>query len=252
MPLCRLCSRDTKLVRAHVIPEAFFREQRKRGEMPMLLTNTAGQYPRHAPIGVYDQGILCQDCEAKFQTLDDYGIHVLLRDFDTFFSTVYEKELVVEYQASRLDHDKLLRFLLSVLWRASVSTHSYYDKVDLGPYEADAATAITHPGKPVAPVFGAVLSRWRNTPQVKDIADVMLNPHKENLRGVNTYRLYLASVVAWVRVSNRPFGRLVEDFDLVRGSPIRVVVRDMMSSKDLAAMVKVIGHVDTIRSPRTP
>jgi hypothetical protein len=239
-------------VRAHVIPQAFFREQRKRGEMPMLLTNTARQYPRQAHIGVYDQGILCQDCEAKFQTLDDYGIHVLLKEFDAFFSPVYDNGLVVEYQASRLDHDKLLRFLLSVLWRASVSTHSYYDKVDLGPYEADAATAITQPGNPVAPVFGAVLSRWRDTSEVEDIADVMLNPNREDLRGVNTYRLYLARVVAWVRVSNRPFGRLIEDFDLVRGLPIRVVVRDMMSSKDLAAMVKVIEHVDAIRPPRTP
>jgi hypothetical protein len=32
--------------------------------------------------------------------------------------------------------DKLKRFILAVLWRASVSTHSFYSYVSLGPYES--------------------------------------------------------------------------------------------------------------------
>jgi hypothetical protein len=85
MALCRMCSNDRKLIRAHVIPEAFFRVQRADGEPTFLITNTVGQYPKRAPIGVYDEGILCGDCENSFQAIDDYGIKVLLTHFDHCF-----------------------------------------------------------------------------------------------------------------------------------------------------------------------
>jgi hypothetical protein len=58
MECCRLCRQPKKLIQAHVIPEAFFREMRVGDGAPPLLVKT-GEYPRRSPIGVYDQTILC-------------------------------------------------------------------------------------------------------------------------------------------------------------------------------------------------
>ncbi len=77
---CKGCGEDKKLVRSHVIPEAFFRGLRDGNTAPRMLTNIEGKYPKKAPIGVYDQTILCADCENVFQLYDDYGCTVLLKD----------------------------------------------------------------------------------------------------------------------------------------------------------------------------
>ena len=73
MAQCRLCAEDRKLVKAHVIPEAFFRVLRAGGETPILISNVANTYPKRSPIGVYDQNILCEDCETMFSQVDDYN-----------------------------------------------------------------------------------------------------------------------------------------------------------------------------------
>ena len=58
IPLCRLCGNTGKFVKAHIIPEAFFRILRKDGSTPLLVTGTPNQFPKRSPIGVYDEGIL--------------------------------------------------------------------------------------------------------------------------------------------------------------------------------------------------
>jgi hypothetical protein len=67
------CYRDVKLIKAHAIPEAFFVGLRHEQNPPRIITDNSGVFPKKAPIGVYDNGILCRDCEDRFQNVDDYG-----------------------------------------------------------------------------------------------------------------------------------------------------------------------------------
>ena len=80
MPICKYCSENTKLVKSHIIPEAFFRPLRtEEGASPLLITNLPNQYPKKSPVGVYYQGILCKGCEGKFAEVDDYGAKILIQ-----------------------------------------------------------------------------------------------------------------------------------------------------------------------------
>lgn len=245
MPLCRLCSTDQKLIRAHVIPEAFFRVHRVHGEAPpVLLSNTQGHYPKRAPIGVYDEGILCRACEDKFQALDDNGASVLLNRFDDFFHPIEEHGHIVAYESSDVDQTQLLRFLVSVLWRASVSTHNFYRRVQLGPYESAAAAAINNPHQPVSRVFAAVLWRWRTTGENDGAANAMLDPSRERLLGINAYRLYLGRMVTVIKVSTQEFSSPLSTLALGSGPLLRILTRDFGKSKDLAAMVRTVTTAD--------
>ena len=86
--LCRLCFSAKKLVKAHVIPEAFFRVLRNGSESPLIVSGSAKFYPKRSPIGVYDQYILCEECEKKFGVVDDYGIKVFLAQREQLFQPV--------------------------------------------------------------------------------------------------------------------------------------------------------------------
>ena len=66
MNTCKSCGQARKLVKAHAIPEAFFRELNNDGMAPIVITNRPGEFSKRAPIGIYDKTILCSDCESLF------------------------------------------------------------------------------------------------------------------------------------------------------------------------------------------
>lgn len=235
MTACRLCSQDRKFIKAHAIPEAFFRELRVDGETPILISGESGQFPKNAPIGVYDEGILCEVCEPQFGKIDDYGIEVLLKKFDEYFYPLQRNDETAGFESMTVDPSRLLQFLVAVLWRASVSSHHFYAKVTLGPHESLARAAASSPCATLSPVFDALLSRWRDEDDSIPTTAV-LDPRREKWFGVNAYRLYFGEIVAYVKVDAQPFPPRMQAISLRSAPPVLVVARALSESKDLRAM----------------
>lgn len=237
MTLCRLCNRSNNFGKSHVIPEAFFRPLRNGAAPSYLIAD--GAYPKRSPIGIYDSGILCQECERKFGPLDDYGVNVLLNNFDALFAPVLDSGSVVVRQstAGEIDQERLLRFFVSVLWRASVSTQSYYNRVQLGPHEVVAAQALV-PGTPIDSRFAVALSCWRNgnDDDSQLLSKTNMDPFSEKWDGVNAYRFYFGDVVAYIKVDKRPFPKELDSIALGSRDYVMLVAREFMSSSDLSAM----------------
>lgn len=235
MPLCKLCSQNRKLIKAHAIPEAFFRELRVDGETPLLVSGKLGHSPGRMPIGVYDEGILCEVCEPQFGELDNYGIEVFLKKFDDYFHSLQSNSKTAGFESTTVDPSRLLRFLVAMLWRASLSSHHFYSKVALGPHEPLARVVVNNSSNALSPVFDAVLSRWRDEDEHIPTTAI-LDPRREKWFGVNAYRLYLGETVAYVKVDKRPFPSGMKAISLRSVSPVLVVTRAMSESKDLRAM----------------
>lgn len=235
---CRLCLNAGKLVKAHAIPEAFFRELREDSKAPIIISGSPSAFPKKAPIGVYDEGSLCDQCEPKFAAIDDYGIQVLLKRLDELFIPVSGSAGVVAYQASGIDQEVLLRFLVATLWRAAVSTQTFYRRVELGPYEDTARRVILNPQSPLPAVFGAALSRWTVDEESQFKSGAPMDPFREKWDGVNAYRLYLGEVVAYVRVDSQPFRSPLREIALLAQNSTTLIARSLSKSKDMAAMAR--------------
>ena len=245
MPSCRLCRRDLPLVKAHVIPEAFFRQLRHGADVPLLVTGAVGEFPKRSPIGVYDSTILCTLCEAKFSSVDDLGISVLLNRFGELFTVVRQGSATEAYRATSVDQRQLLRFLVAVLWRASVSSHPFYKHVTLGPLEPMARTTIERPNAPVPPVFAAVLARWVTDLQNRSIAKSLMSPFRERWgMGINAYRLYLGEIVAFIKVDQQPFPEPLRQYELLARQELTIVARGLESSNDLQSMIHALNQSD--------
>src|SRR5258708_4096202 len=76
--MCCYCKQNKELVKAHVIPEGFFRRMREGAHAPLLVKQS--DHIKRAPIGIYDSGILCADCESIFGPWDDYAQRLLVTD----------------------------------------------------------------------------------------------------------------------------------------------------------------------------
>ncbi|MDP3295088.1 MAG: hypothetical protein Q8M37_10165, partial [Nevskia sp.] len=156
---CKLCGEKKKLIKSHIIPESFFRES-SGGEGAHLVSSNPDKFPKRAPIGVYDPSILCTDCESRFSQLDNYGYEVFVSKYETLFQPLFEDAKLVGYTSLTTDRDKLHQFLLSVLWRASVSTQVFYSKVNLGPHQDSVKHLIFNYEVAAASKYSVVLARW--------------------------------------------------------------------------------------------
>jgi len=235
MKTCAFCLEQRIFIKAHAIPEAFFRQLRVDGESPMLISSEFGNYPKRAPIGVYDDEILCEECEPKFGQVDDYGIEVLLKRFDEVFQPLQSQGDRPGFQSTTVDPSRLLQFLVAVLWRASVSSQNFYSKVDLGPHEPLARIALTRPIGALPTVFDAVLSRWCDEDESVPTT-AMLDPRREKWFGINAYRLYFGETVAYVKVDRQPFPPKLKAIFLRSAPPVLVVSRTMSVSKEFRVL----------------
>lgn len=234
MSVCKLCGQANKFIKAHSIPEAFFRQIRDGSGTPLLVSSSASTIPRRANIGVYDQEMLCEVCEPKFGLLDSYASEVLITKFDEHFDQVRSPNGLEGYQSASVNGRRLLQFLVSVLWRGEMSSQPFYRNIDLGAHEPAARQALYCHSASVAPVFDAVLSRWMSKDTTFE--SIFLDPRREKWSGVNAYRLYLGTIVAYVKVDSRPFPPALNRLSLANSGTVMVAGRNFETSKEISAM----------------
>ena len=236
MAVCRFCGQPAKLVKAHAIPEAFFRAIGTGRDVPLLISNANDSlFPKKQPIGVYDSGILCDVCERLFDQVDAYGIKVLLRLFPETLQSLHRMGDLVGHKCAGVDQDRLKRFFIATLWRASVSTQVFYNRVRLGPRYEEAAKQAVLDG-PLSDDFGVILSRWEFSERNKSLVTGLMDPFRERWSGVNAYRFYFGEFVAYVKVDRRPFPPDLAPFALTASPDVMVASRNFEKSKDLEAM----------------
>jgi hypothetical protein len=83
--------------------------------------------------GIADTSILCDECEAKFTPWDTYGFDVLGLRRGENEAIKSSNGIPMAIPIEDVDHELLTLFLLSVLWRASVSRLDFFHRIDLGP-----------------------------------------------------------------------------------------------------------------------
>jgi hypothetical protein len=145
--------------------------------------------------------------------------------------TVWHEGVATGYELTGADSKRLKLFFISLLWRASVSTHSFYKRVSIGPWEEHARKMVraADPGK--ADEFGVVLAkfdaRWGNT---------ILNPHAGKLVGINYVQFYLGGFVGYIKTDRRQWPEPLSQFLVTPESCVLVVGRDTAGSPELPVL----------------
>ncbi len=224
--ICQLCGYDKKLIKAHVIPEGFFRQLRSKHRTQEIHTNKEGEYPKRALIGIYDKEILCAKCDNRLAPWDNYAQQVLLQSVSEDHGIYYNHQKIA-YKIVDFDYKPLKLFFVSLLWRASVSTHKFYQRISVGPFEQKLKEMILseNPGPPL--MFAVTLAKFSN-PNIMPIMD----PHQDKFEGINYCRFYLSGFVAYIKVDNLTVPNFIKELYLRPGTPIPIILRDVHHSKE--------------------
>ena len=200
-----------------------------------LATNAKGKYNRKIPIGVYDKSILCEKCERTFSDWENYGYNLFVRNWEKFNRKNHNGKIGV-YELKNFDYVKLKLFILSILWKASVSSHDMFSRVNLGPHAALLRTMILENDPGNNDDFGVMFQAFDKT----NIG--LLDPFRSRYCGLNFYILYLSHIIAWIKVDSQPFPDSENPLILQRGSPLIICKKSFRNSQEFGLMLDLIDR----------
>lgn len=123
---CSLCLNQRPLCNSHALPNSVFKSilRKNAGNAKVIFYDATT--PARNSSDTWGAELLCKDCEAKLNhKYDAYGMAVFRG---------YEGRVVVHAEGVDLlsiDRQRLRMFLLSIVWRVSVSDHPNYSNIDL-------------------------------------------------------------------------------------------------------------------------
>jgi len=121
------CPSTTDLVDAHFIAQAFPRQIRKRSDGANT-TVSERRFTRRLQHGLFDDDILCSSCDAFLGRKYDKPAFELI-------NTLRDTELArPTFEIPNVDCDLLCAYVLSVLWRCSISKKFELSNIDLCGY----------------------------------------------------------------------------------------------------------------------
>jgi hypothetical protein len=202
---CKWCGQTKPLIKAHIVPRNFF--GLISGDSPekyTVLVLTNAKKPRtFLQAGIYDTSILCADCDGQFSKLDEYGWEILGKPLKGQIITDPATGIELPIEVPGVDTDKLRRFILSVLWRSSVSSLDVYSNVSLGPvFEKKVQARIFDP-EPLS--YDEYSTRFVaiEEPSYKELSKAMFPPYRGKFDGLNWQIIYFPGLKVLVKVDSR-------------------------------------------------
>ncbi len=139
---CKLCLQEKKLCKkSHIIPNFTYKRElfRNSKNNSAISFDIKSGKKRNINTGEYESNILCEECDNKIiGSLEDYFSRILYggKTKDDIRNGMIRQQDGLEYAlVKNVDYKKIKLFLLSIIWRASISSRPFFRHVDLGPYE---------------------------------------------------------------------------------------------------------------------
>jgi hypothetical protein len=186
---CKLCEQQAVLKKSHIIPNAYFKKMKnKEGKLVSfdMELDTNVDLSQDS----WYETLLCGECEGRFSVLETKWIGRLRHVNQAFMEGAKQVKL------PEFEYDSFRRFLLSILWRASVSTQVPFRSVDLTATEGEQLRAALLAGSTISVTKWAILIRKvQDTVQSLELEQLLMQPTKLSAAGTNRYRFIFGGFV---------------------------------------------------------
>ena len=161
------------------------------------------RFLKHEQKGIRER-LLCSDCETKLSKYERYASLVF-----SGTQPLRIKQTGNLVEVAGLDYKNFRIFGLSIIWRAGVAKHEFFQKVRLGPHESKLRDMVLNenPGKPAQ--YGIFISPLVSGE--KEITGLMAGPTRSRLGNHYCYRFVFGGLVWVFLVSSHPPPREFKD-----------------------------------------
>lgn len=228
---CRLCQKVRKLRYSHILPEFFYKELYHENHT-LFAISTDPSHPIYREQKGLREYLLCDDCESRFGQWEDYAKRVI---YDEHGRGNEGKDIPGGFMDRGIDYDKYKLFQMSLLWRMSVTSLSWFSNVTLGPHEETMREMLLRgdPGEPHE--YGCALTVLK--PTDGKLFEHMIQPDVSRMEGHRIYSLVAAGFLWLFVVSKHSIVFPFKDRFLQRNGTMRISVMRPQQIPDIAKQV---------------
>lgn len=135
---CRLCLKEKSLIKkSHIIPDFLYKDMFDEKHRLVFATLVNIKEMKFFQTGIYEKDLFCQECESEvLGELEKYSSKILFNNnLPKNQQVIVERGILPDglklMRVSNINYQKFKLFLLSILWRASLSKHKIFSQVDL-------------------------------------------------------------------------------------------------------------------------
>lgn len=136
--VCKLCGNSSRLIKqSHIIPEFMYKKIKDDRNRMSLVPTMPSEKGQIVQTGFFEKNILCRVCEnERFAKLERYVSQVLYNGGgDALFQKQKNLDGATSLGIQGLDYKKFKLFALSILWKAHISDHRFFAKINLPDHE---------------------------------------------------------------------------------------------------------------------
>lgn len=226
--ICRLCQKSKPLKLSHIIPEFLYKTMYDDKHRFEILSTRHDQPNRFRQQGIYEK-LLCGDCETNLSKWERY-VNLLLNGGINIVS-MREGNLI---HLSEIDYCTFRLFQLSILWRASISTNSFFSNVSLGNHEDKIRKLIFSGDTGLTWQYGCLMIGLIADDAV--VTDVMIQPNRFKLHGHTSYRFVFGGFIWIYFASNHKPPIQIQPAFLSPTGNMTILVKNIESVKDFESL----------------
>lgn len=218
--VCKLCGRDRKLIKSHVIPKSLFKDVFGNNHVANVDLNSKST--KFQSDTGYDKNLFCLECDRDIVgKLDNYFAESIFKSKkESSNSSIIETHLIDNgdikmSRLSGLNYNTLKLFFISLLLRSSLTENAFFKQVDVSKFHNDLKSMILDN-------FACSENRFQVS-VMKIIPDStrpyvsVFTPMKSKSGGATHYMFYINTYIIYINISqhNIPdifkYGNLKED-----------------------------------------
>ncbi|ACL04919.1 hypothetical protein Dalk_3229 [Desulfatibacillum aliphaticivorans] len=194
---CKLCGEEKELCnQSHIIPNFMYRDLLdEKNRFYAIQLNESGVHSRGVrQTGEFDKNILCQPCDnGTLGKLDRYASLILYGGNPKIFENRIDPDGIKYTYCADIDYSQFKLFLLSLLWRASISQRRFFAEVNLGPHEERIRQMLinSEPGDQLK--YPCLIMTYLHTK--KYIEEIVAQPSRARVNGGYVYTFPIGGMV---------------------------------------------------------
>ncbi len=232
---CKLCQNNKKLMNSHIIPEFIYKPlYDDKHRFHVLSTYSAKGKPMEQK-GIREK-LLCTDCEQHLSKYEGYARKVLFGGVNIVVQNDNGGIVV-----SEIDYKYFKLFQLSILWRASVSSHKMFKNVNLGKHQHMIRQMILSDIPGHQEEYCCVMMAIKSGSD--GMGTFIDQPEKGRIDNHVVYRFIFGSIVWIYFVSSHKIPKLINDFLLTEKGNIRLAVKDISELDCVKGFAQDLHHM---------
>lgn len=235
--ICKLCLKPGKLLESHIIPEFVYKslydENHRMLEVKSLTEGKVGWLQK----GIREK-MLCGSCENLLSRTENIASKMFSKDLPLIQSGNGRMRVYSDQK-----YEDIQMFILSVLWRCSVSIREKFSHVKLGPHEEILRNCILNNDINIAENYHVIILVLNF--QGSHFKELIVQPVPAKTEGRRKYRIVMAGFVFDVFVCSRGIPDGLKKISLDKNQPVRSFDVDFNE-------INILNHVPNLVSKLNP